>query len=217
MIRLSGVQKRYPGGHVTLAGVDLHIGHGERVFLTGRSGAGKSTLLRLIGAIDRPTSGQVIVGGRNIGNLPRGMQPYVRREIGLVFQDHKLLFDRSVLDNVLLPLQIREIPRAEALRRAHDALEKVGLREREQVLPVTLSGGEQQRLCIARAAVTRPSLLLADEPTANLDEDYARAIMDLFMQFNAAGTTLVISTHDQELIDRYGGRRIILENGRVQG
>lgn len=214
MIELSDVTKRYPGGHEALSGIHLKIERGEMVFLTGHSGAGKSTLLKLIAAIERPTSGHVIVNGQNLGRMKRGALPYFRRNIGLIFQDHKLLYDRSVFDNVILPLHIQGVTGQEAAKRVRAALDKVGLLGKERARPITLSGGEQQRLCIARAVVSRPPLLLADEPTANLDEDYAREIMDMFKAFNEVGVTLIISTHDQELIRAYGGRSIRLEHGR---
>jgi cell division transport system ATP-binding protein len=215
MIEFSDVYKRYPGGHEALSGVNLTIERGDLVFLTGHSGAGKSTLLQLIAAIERPTSGIVTVSGQNLGRMRRSAMPYFRRNIGLIFQDHKLLYDRSVFDNVLLPLHIQGMSGHEAGKRVRAALDKVGLLNREKARPITLSGGEQQRLCIARAIVSRPPLLLADEPTANLDEDYARDIMDMFKAFNQVGVTVIVSTHDQDLIRRYGGRTITLANGKV--
>ncbi len=215
MIEFSDVTKRYPGGHEALSGVSLTINRGDLTFLTGHSGAGKSTLLKLIAAIERPTSGVVMVSGQNLGRMRRSAMPYFRRNIGLIFQDHKLLYDRSVFDNVLLPLHIQGMTGAEAGKRVRAALDKVGLLNKERARPITLSGGEQQRLCIARAVVSRPALVLADEPTANLDDDYAREIMNMFQVFNQAGVTVIISTHDQDLIDRYGGRQINLADGRL--
>jgi len=215
MIELSSVTKRYPGGHEALADISLTIERGELAFLTGHSGAGKSTLLKLIAAIERPTGGVVMVSGQNLSRIRRAALPYFRRNIGLIFQDHKLLYDRSVFDNVLLPLHIQGMGGNDAAKRVRAALDKVGLLKRERARPITLSGGEQQRLCIARAIVSRPQLLLADEPTANLDEDYARDIMDMFQAFNQVGTTVVISTHDQALVGRYGGRTIHLSDGRL--
>ena len=215
LIEFSDVSKRYPGGHEALSKLSFGINSREMVFLTGHSGAGKSTLLKLIAAIERPTGGQVMVNNQNLSRMRRAAYPYFRRNIGLIFQDHKLLFDRSVADNVLLPLHIRGITGAEAHRRVRAALDKVGLLDREKARPITLSGGEQQRLCIARAIVGRPALLLADEPTANLDDAYARDIMDMFRAFNQIGATLVISTHDQDLIRQYGGRNIQLAHGRL--
>lgn len=215
MIEFSDVTKRYPGGHEALSGVNLTIAQGEMVFVTGHSGAGKSTLLKLIAAIERPTSGHVIVNGQNLGRLRRSSLPYFRRNIGLIFQDHKLLYDRSVYDNVLLPLHIQGVAGADAQRRVRAALDKVGLLKKERARPITLSGGEQQRLCIARAIVSRPALVLADEPTGNLDDTYAREIMDMFVAFNQIKVTLVISTHDHDLIRRYGGRALTLAEGRL--
>ncbi|MFZ5483220.1 MAG: cell division ATP-binding protein FtsE [Pseudomonadota bacterium] len=215
MIEFSDVTKRYPGGHEALSGVNLTIRRGELVFLTGHSGAGKSTLLKLVAAIERPTSGVITVGGQNLGRMRRAALPYFRRNIGLIFQDHKLLYDRSVFDNVLLPLHIQGLTGSEAAKRVRAALDKVGLLKRERARPITLSGGEQQRLCIARAIVSRPPLLLADEPTANLDDDYARDIMDMFQAFNQVGVTTLISTHDQVLIGRYAGRTLHLQEGRL--
>ncbi len=215
MIEFDRVTKRYPGGHEALTEVSLRIEQGEMVFLTGHSGAGKSTLLKLIAAIERPTTGQIIVNGQNISRLRRAAMPYFRRNIGLIFQDHKLLYDRSVFDNVLLPLHIQGLTGNEAAKRARAALDKVGLLKKEKARPITLSGGEQQRLCIARAIVSRPALVLADEPTANLDEAYATDIMDMFRAFNQVGVTLVISTHSLDLARRYSGRTITLAQGRV--
>jgi cell division transport system ATP-binding protein len=216
MISFSQVTKRYPGGHEALTGVDLDIARGEMVFLTGHSGAGKSTLLKLIAAIERPTSGVVSVNGQNISRLPARAVPYLRRNIGLVFQDHKLLFDRNVIENVVLPMDIAGVERRESMKRARAVLDKVGLLKREKSQPIALSGGEQQRLCIARALVSRPALLLADEPTGNLDAGYAADIMAMFRDFHQVGTTLVISTHDDRAISALGGRIVQLDHGRVQ-
>ena len=215
MIELSGVTKRYPGGHEALSDVSLTIGQGELVFLTGHSGAGKSTLLKLIAAIERPTNGNVVVNNQNVGRMKRPALPFFRRNIGLIFQDHKLLYDRNVFDNVLLPLHIQGMTGGDAAKRVRAALDKVGLLKKEKARPITLSGGEQQRLCIARAIVSRPALVLADEPTANLDDAYAKDIMDMFRAFNEVGVTLLISTHDQDLIQRYGGRNVHLAYGKV--
>ncbi|NCS66198.1 MAG: cell division ATP-binding protein FtsE [Hydrogenophilales bacterium CG03_land_8_20_14_0_80_62_28] len=215
MIEFSDVVKRYPGGHEALSGVNLTITRGEMVFLTGHSGAGKSTLLKLIAAIERPTSGIITVSGQNLSRIRRSALPYFRRNIGLIFQDHKLLYDRSVYDNVLLPLHIQGMTGHDAGKRVRAALDKVGLLNKERARPITLSGGEQQRLCIARAIVSRPPLLLADEPTANLDEDYARDLMDMFKAFNQVGVTVILASHNQDMIRRYGGRTIALANGRV--
>jgi cell division transport system ATP-binding protein len=216
MIELSDITKRYPGGHEAVSNLSLTIHQGELVFLTGHSGAGKSTLLKLIAAIERPTSGNIVVNGQNVGRMKRAALPFFRRNIGLIFQDHKLLYDRSLFDNVLLPLHIQGMTGPDAAKRVRAALDKVGLLKKERTRPITLSGGEQQRLCIARAIVSRPALVLADEPTANLDDAYARDIMDMFRAFNEVGVTLVISTHDQDLIRRYGGRAVNLAYGKLQ-
>lgn len=215
MIQFSQVTKRYPGGHTALENVTLGIEKGELLFLTGHSGAGKSTLLKLIAAIERPTGGAVTVNGQNVGRLSRHAIPFLRRNIGLIFQDHKLLFDRNVIENTLLPLSIAGFDRREALKRARAALDKVGLLNRERAMPVALSGGEQQRLCIARAVVSRPALVLADEPTGNLDAGYAIDILHMFMDFHRVGTTLVISTHDERAIQAMGGRVVQLDHGQI--
>ena len=215
MVVFNSVSKRYPGGYEALSGVNFHLARGELAFLTGHSGAGKSTLLKLIAAIERPTSGVVSVSGQNISRLSRRAIPYLRRNIGLVFQDHKLLFDRSVIDNVVLPLDIAGFDRRESLKRARAVIDKVGLLNREKANPVSLSGGEQQRLCIARALVSRPALLLADEPTGNLDASYAADIMAMFRDFHQVGTTLVIATHDDRAITALGGRILHLDHGRI--
>ncbi len=215
MIQFSQVTKRYPGGHEALTAVDLVIDKGELVFLTGHSGAGKSTLLKLVAAIERPTSGMITVSGQNVGRLPPRAIPYLRRNIGLVFQDHKLLFDRNAIENVVLPLDIAGIERRESFTRARAVLDKVGLLGREKANPISLSGGEQQRLCIARALVSRPALLLADEPTGNLDAGYAADIMAMFRDFHQVGTTLVIATHDDRAIAALGGRILHLDHGHV--
>ncbi|MDR2450909.1 MAG: ATP-binding cassette domain-containing protein [Candidatus Accumulibacter sp.] len=214
MISASAVTKRYPQGIEALKDLSFEIGDGELVFITGHSGAGKSTLFHLLAAIEKPTSGSIVVDGQNLAALRRGAIPYLRRKLGLIFQDQKLLFDRSVLDNVLLPLSIAGLPPREAMRRAHAALDKVGLLDRERAWPIALSGGEQQRLAIARAVVNRPSLLLADEPTANLDRESAGQILDLFRSFHQVGVTLVIITHDPQWMTR-GARMLRLARGRL--
>jgi len=216
LVSFSAVAKRYPGGKSALESVSFALEAGELAFLIGRSGAGKSTLLKLIPAIERPTSGAVIVNGQNVGALKRGAIPYLRRNIGLVFQDQKLLYDRNVYENVMLPLSFSGQPSQEAARRARAALDKVGLLAREKSNPIQLSGGEQQRLAIARAVVNRPSILLADEPTANLDAESARRIIDIFVEFNRVGVTVLIATHDQALVSQYGKRLLRLEAGRMQ-
>ncbi|OHC90963.1 MAG: cell division ATP-binding protein FtsE, partial [Sideroxydans sp. RIFOXYB12_FULL_59_6] len=182
----------------------------------GHSGAGKSTLLKLIAAIERPTSGSVLINGQNIRAIKREAIPALRRNIGLIFQDHKLLFDRNAFDNVLLPLQISGFDHREAAKRVRAALDKVGLLAREKANPVALSGGEQQRLCIARAIVTRPDILLADEPTGNLDAEYSGEILNIFKSFHQVGATLLISTHDQSVLQRFPARALHLDHGVLQ-
>lgn len=216
MINFTQVSKRYPGGYAALKNISFEIAAGEMIFLTGHSGAGKSTLLKLIAAIERPNGGTVLVNGQNIGKIKSGAVPYLRRNIGLIFQDHKLLFDRNLFDNVLLPLQIAGFDHRESAKRVRAALDKVGLLKREKAIPISLSGGEQQRLCIARAIVNRPSILLADEPTGNLDAESANAIMDIFKSFHQVGATLLISTHDDALLRQYAGRSLKLSHGELQ-
>ena len=216
MVSFSAVAKRYPGGEEALRSVTFSVEAGELVFITGRSGAGKSTLLKMIPAIERPTAGSVLVNGQNVSALKRSAIPYLRRNVGLVFQDQKLLYDRTVYENVVLPLAFSAHPPKEAARRVRAALDKVGLLSREKANPIQLSGGEQQRVAIARAVVNRPSILLADEPTANLDGDSARRVLDIFAEFNQVGVTVLIATHDQSLVLQYGKRVVHLEAGRVQ-
>ena len=216
MIQLDNVTKRFPGGQEALAGLTLTVEKGEMVFVTGHSGAGKSTLLRLIALIDRPTSGQVIVDKQNTQRVKRRKIPAYRRQIGMVFQDHRLLNDRPVFDNVALPLIIAGVSHRDAGRRVRAALDQVGLLHKEKQNPRTLSAGEQQRVGIARAIVTRPKLLIADEPTGNLDPDLSLEVMRIFRRFNEVGVTLLIASHDIALIDRLGCRRIELEDGKLQ-
>lgn len=215
MISLSQVCKRYPGGFEALKNISFSIEKGEMVFVTGHSGAGKSTLLNLIAAIEPPSSGSIIINGQNLSQLRPAAVPFLRRNFGLIFQDHKLLFDRSVFDNVMLPLEITGFDRSEASKRVRAALDKVGLLAREKTMPIALSGGEQQRLCIARAIVHRPSILLADEPTGNLDSTYASEILEMFKSFNQVGVTVLIVTHDERLIERFGERTLHFQHGTL--
>ena len=215
MIKFDAVSKRYPGGHEALSNVSFHLRPGELAFLTGHSGAGKSTLLKLIMQMELASSGQVFVNNQNLNRLSRRQLPHFRRNIGVVFQDHQLLFDRSVFDNVALPLQIAGYDYREAARRVRAALDKVGLLDKENKNPITLSGGEQQRVGIARAVVNKPALLLADEPTGNLDPELSAEIMTLFEDFNRVGVSMLIASHDLALIARLEHRILTLENGRL--
>jgi cell division transport system ATP-binding protein len=215
MIVFSAVNKRYANGYEALRGVSLTIQRGEMVAVTGHSGAGKSTLLRLAAGIERCSSGSVLMNNQNLSQLKESGISVLRQNLGLVFQDHKLLFSRSVFGNVSLPLEIAGFTRAETGKRVRAALDKVGLLDREKAQPIALSGGEQQRLCIARAIVNRPAVLIADEPTGNLDQDYAATIMDLFRSFNQVGVTVLLSTHDELGLARLQCRRIRLKNGTL--
>ena len=215
MIVFEHVGKRYGGRFEALANIDFRVDRGEMVFLTGHSGAGKSSLLRLIMRLERPTRGRVLVAGHDIARLHASQVPFYRRQIGVVFQDHQLLLDRSIYHNVALPLEIRGVEPREAARRVRAALDKVGLLHRERALPIELSGGEQQRVGIARAVVNKPSLLLADEPTGNLDPQLSADIMALFEDFNRIGTTVVIASHDLALITRLRHRMLRLRDGRL--
>lgn len=217
MISFSAVSKRFPGGKEALHGLSFTVEDGELLFITGHSGAGKSTLLKLIPAIVRPSSGTVLVNGQNVGALKPAAIPYLRRNLGLVFQDQKLLYDRSVYDNVMLPLAFSDHPPREAARRVRAALDKVGLLGRERANPIQLSGGEQQRLAIARAVVNRPAILIADEPTANLDIDSAGDILDIFVEFNRVGVNVLLATHDRGLVERFATRVLRLVDGRLLG
>ncbi len=215
MIHFDRVSKRYPPGIDALSNISFEIDSGERVVIEGHSGAGKSTILKLIAAIERPTGGAVLLSGQNVGALKRQAIPYLRRNIGLVFQDQKLLFDRNAFENVMLPLAIAGFPPREAAQRVRAALDKVGLLAREKALPIALSGGEQQRLAIARAVVSRPNLLLADEPTAHLDDETAADVARIFAEFHQVGVTVVIATYDTRLFS--DARRIRLDHGRQIG
>jgi cell division transport system ATP-binding protein len=215
MIVLENATKRFAGGQEAPKDLSFSVDRGEMAFVTGHSGAGKSTLLRLIALIERPTSGQVIVDGENTRRVSRRRIPAYRRQIGMVFQDHKLLYDRPVFDNVALPLVIAGIGNRDTARRVRAALDQVGLLHKERRAPETLSTGEQQRVGIARAIVSRPKLLIADEPTGNLDPDLSLEVMRIFRRFNEVGVTLLIASHDITLIDQLGCRRIPLEDGSL--
>jgi cell division transport system ATP-binding protein len=217
MIVFDRVAKRYPNGREALAGVSLRVNPGEMVFLTGKSGAGKSTVLKLIALLERPTRGTVLINGKNTNTLRTGQIPAFRRHIGVVFQDHKLLADRPVYDNVALPLVVADTPLREIDKRVRAALDQVGLLGKERMSPLELSVGEQQRVGIARAVVSKPPLLIADEPTGNLDPDLAVEVMRLFKRFQEVGVTVVVATHDLHLVREFGQRAIAIENGRVLG
>ncbi|MCU7834531.1 MAG: cell division ATP-binding protein FtsE [gamma proteobacterium symbiont of Taylorina sp.] len=215
MILFDQVSKRYEGANEALSQVNFHLNPGEMAFLTGHSGAGKSTLLKLVALIERASTGNVIVGGKNLNKINRHTLPYMRRNMGIIFQDYQLLYDRTVYDNVALPLIISGFSAREVKNRVHAALDKVGLLRFEKKYPLTLSGGEQQRVSIARAVVNKPALLLADEPTGNLDPDLSYEIMKLFLAFNQVGVTVLIATHDIPLINKLDKRIIHLEQGRI--
>lgn len=213
IIEFQDVAKRYAGGQSALESVNLRLGRGEMAFLTGHSGAGKSTLLKLIGLIERPSRGQIIINGTNLRRIGRLGIPRYRQRLGLIFQDYNLLYDRTVFDNVALPLVIAGMTREDVVRRTRAALDTVGLLNYERQRPVTLSGGEQQRVGIARALVARPHLILADEPTGNLDPDLSEEIMRLFTRLNETGTSILIATHDLDLIGRLPYRQLALDHG----
>ncbi len=213
MIRFERVGKRYPPDVSALTDVQFEVESGELIAIDGHSGAGKSTLLKLIAAIEKPTSGAVLVGGQNVSALGRKAIPFFRRNLGLVLQNQNLLFDRSVFDNVLLPLSIAGFAPKEAPARVRAALDKVGLLAREKALPIALSGGEQQRLAIARAVVSRPNLILADEPTAHLDAETAADVARIFMEFNRVDVTVLVATYDRNLFP--AARRISLSHGAL--
>lgn len=214
MIELQNISKYYPGNRQALSGLNLALGQGEMVFLTGASGAGKSTLLKLIAAIERPTRGRIFIGRRNISRIPKRKIHALRRQMGIVFQDHHLLYDRNVFENVSLPLRIAGYAQADIDRRVRAALDKVSLLDKKLVMPITLSGGEQQRVGIARAVVNKPVILLADEPTGNLDPELSAEIMRLFAEFNQVGVTVLVASHDLDLITRMNKRIVRLQNGR---
>ncbi|MDM8564189.1 cell division ATP-binding protein FtsE [Candidatus Halobeggiatoa sp. HSG11] len=217
MIIFNEVSKRYTNNYQALQGVNFHLKRGELAFLTGHSGAGKTTLLRLIALIERNVGGQILINGQNLNRLSNQHIPYLRRRIGVTFQDHRLLFDRTVFDNVALPLVVVGYGHKEIRRRVRAALDKVGLLNKEKSYPITLSGGQQQRVGIARAVVNKPPILLADEPTGNLDPALAKEIMNLFLQFNQVGVTVLIASHALGLIKSMGHRTLILQQGHLVG
>ena len=217
MIRFEHVSKAYRGGRQALQGVDFHLQPGEMAFLTGHSGAGKSTLLKLICGIERPSAGHILFNGHDISRLKNREIPFLRRQIGMIFQDHHLLFDRTVYDNVSMPLIISGARTEDIRRRVSAALDKVGLLDKAKNFPIQLSGGEQQRVGIARAVVNKPTMLLADEPTGNLDGELSEGIMRLFEEFNRVGVTVLMATHDIALIERRNCRVLTLSEGRMLG
>ncbi len=213
MIEFEQVSKRYDSEHTALKQVNFTLSRGEMAFLTGHSGAGKSTLLKLIMLMERPSAGNVVVGGQLLNTMPRRQIPYIRRHIGVVFQNHQLLFDRTVFDNVAMPLEVMGVSAGDIGRRVRAALDKVGLLNKEKMNPIQLSGGEQQRIGIARAVVNKPPVLLADEPTGNLDPDLSADIMHLFEQFSQVGVTVLVASHDIALIEAMGRRTLTLDHG----
>lgn len=217
MIRFDRVAKRYPNGHVGLHELSVHVRRGEFLFVTGHSGAGKSTMMRLLLAMERPTAGQLLLGGQDLGKIRNSQIPFLRRQIGVVFQNHQLLTDRNVFENVALPLHIMGLPAEEVRARVSLALERVSLRDKALQAPSDLSTGQQQRVGIARAIVHQPALLLADEPTGNLDPKLAAEIMAVFEEINRMGTTVIIASHDLALIARMRHRMLTLQRGRLIG
>jgi len=215
MITFDKVSKRYASGQDALAELSFEIAAGEMVFVTGHSGAGKSTLLKLIGLVERPTRGQIVVNHTQLGSVRRRGIPQLRRSVGMVFQDHRLLTDRTVFDNIALPLIIAGTSRDEIGKRVRAALDKVGLLAKEKSPPATLSAGEQQRVGIARAIVGKPPVIIADEPTGNLDPQLSGEIMQLFAEFGAVGTTVLIASHDLHLVKRLGKRVLVLDHGKL--
>ncbi|MGA9341002.1 MAG: cell division ATP-binding protein FtsE [Rhodanobacteraceae bacterium] len=215
MIRFENVSKRYAAGVDVLSDISFAVEAGEMIFVTGHSGAGKSTLLKLIAVVERPTRGQIAVNGTMLGRVRRRAVPRLRRGIGMVFQDHRLLMDRTVFDNVALPLVIAGVGRDEIGRRVRASLDKVGLLAQEKAAPITLSSGEQQRVGIARAIVGRPSVIIADEPTGNLDPGLSAEIMALFAEFQQVGAAVLVASHDLHLIKRLGKRALVLDHGRL--
>ncbi len=215
MLQFDQVSKTYPGGFVALERINFRIAKGEMAFLTGHSGAGKSTILKLISMIERPSTGRVMINNVDLSRLKRSQVPYVRRDVGIIFQNHRLLMNHTVFDNVALPLVIEGFTGKEMVKRVHAALDKVGLLDKQRCLPETLSGGEQQRVGIARAVVNKPPLLLADEPTGNLDPDLSRDIMQVFEAFNQVGVSVLVATHDLGLIARMRYRTLTLKQGKM--
>ena len=215
MIPFDNVSKQYPGGYEELRQGRFRLPRGEMGYLTGHSGAGKSTLLKLSALIERPSRGQVILDGVNLSHISNSQVPYVRRNIGIIFQNHHLLYDRPVFDNVAMPLVIQGYRHKEIQSRVRAALDQVGLLKKEKSDPITLSGGEQQRVGIARAIVHKPALLLADEPTGNLDPELSLEIMELFARFNQVGTSVLIASHDLDLIQQMGAKALSLKDGRI--
>ena len=215
MIEFKNVSKRYEGGFEALRNVNMQLGEGEMAFLTGHSGAGKSTLLKIISLIEKPTRGQALLNRINLKTVSKHRVPYIRRNIGIIFQDHQLLFDRSIFDNVALPLTIQGFRYQEIAKRTRAALDKVGLLHKEKALPITLSGGEQQRVGIARAVVHKPMLLLADEPTGNLDPVLSREIMQIFIDFHQVGVSVLVASHDLSLIDELQKPVLTLNAGQM--
>ncbi|GGW70505.1 cell division ATP-binding protein FtsE [Alishewanella tabrizica] len=215
MLQFDQVSKSYPGGFVALERINFRIAKGEMVFLTGHSGAGKSTILKLISMIERPSTGRVMINNIDLSRLKRSQVPYVRRDVGIIFQNHRLLMNHTVFDNVALPLVIEGFTGKEMVKRVHAALDKVNLLDKQRCLPETLSGGEQQRVGIARAVVNKPPLLLADEPTGNLDPELSRDIMQVFEAFNQVGVSVLVATHDLGLIARMRYRTLTLKHGRM--
>ncbi|MGB0449181.1 MAG: cell division ATP-binding protein FtsE [Porticoccaceae bacterium] len=216
MIRFDNLSKRYTGGLEALRNVSFEMDSGEMAFLTGHSGAGKSTLLKLLMLIERPTAGSLLINGKNLNRLSKSRIPFYRRQLGVVFQNHQLLFDRSVFENVALPLQVSGYTPGEIGRRVRAALDGVGLLDREKHNPIELSGGEQQRVGIARAVVHKPKILLADEPTGNLDPQLSAEIMALFKRFRDVGVTVLIATHDIDLINKMNLRIMRLNQGELE-